>query len=133
MTSPLPPVLSIGVVLGDSDPTSLAWKRSMVALAKEVVASRGGVESPLRVNVVFHVDGRLVPNEFEGVRTGRFSRKDNHLMVQVAVSGVPVAESRTLLLNLLEQAVGEAEVFARARGIADELAGLHGIVNGLRG
>lgn len=131
MAHPIPPALSIGAVLGDSDARNLAWKRAISALGKEVVALRSGVESPLRVNVVFHVDGKLAPNEFEGVRTGRFSKQDSHLMVQAAIQTTSDAADRSALLCLLADALDEAEAFARKRGIADHLAELRAILKGL--
>ncbi|NYE21603.1 hypothetical protein [Microbacterium immunditiarum] len=124
-------VLSIGAVLGDSDATNVAWKRAIAALGKEVVALRAGAASPLRVNVVFHVEGRMVPNEFHGVRAGRYRTKDNHLMVQAAVPSGPIPGDRSVLVSLLGAAVDHAESFARDRGIADRLDGLRLILDGL--
>jgi hypothetical protein len=119
MTADEPPALSIGAVLGDSDSESQVWKRAINALGKQVQAARSGVTSPLRLNVVFHLDGRLAPNEFTGVRTGRLDKKTNHLMVQAAVPGGPVDDRRELLLNLLGEAIAEAEQYARRKKLVD--------------
>ncbi|MDQ1743138.1 MAG: hypothetical protein QOE23_1477 [Pseudonocardiales bacterium] len=117
--------LSIGAILGDSDAENMAWKRAINAVSKQVQALRAGVDSPLQVNVVYHVDGRLVPNEFEGVRTGRFDKRNAHLLVQAAVPAVPTVDRNAVLLDLLRRAVDEAEKFAAAKGISDH--GLRGI------
>ncbi|WP_146184913.1 hypothetical protein [Agromyces badenianii] len=87
------------------------------------------VESPLALNVVFHVDGKLAANEFTGVRTGHFSKKDSHLMVQAAVPSGPVENRQAVLLSLLRDAVAEAETFAKKRGIAESLDEIRAIIN----
>ncbi len=118
MMSTAPPALSIASILGDSDAESRAWLQEIRILGRGVESLRSGVRSPLHVNVVYHVDGRLVPNEFQGVRTGRFDRRTPELMVQAAVSLTPADDRRGVLLNLLREAVEEAERFARRRGLA---------------
>jgi hypothetical protein len=125
------PALSIGAVLGDADAENMSWKRAINALSKQVQAIREGVTSPVRLNVVYHVDGKLVPNEFEGVRTGRFDQRAVHLMVQAAVPVGPVEDRQAVLLSLLQDAVLEAERFAQKKGLADELAAIRAVVRRL--
>jgi hypothetical protein len=125
--------LSIGAVLGDSDPESLAWRRAIGSLGRQVMQAREGVVSPLRVNVVFHVDGRLVPNEFVGVRTGRFNKRDSHLLIQAAVPTGEASDRYEVLVNLLREAIGEAENFARSKGIAEDLASIRALVESFTG
>lgn len=125
--------LSIGVVNGDSDSRNRAWGDSAMAIARRVIEVRAGKESPLRLNVIYHIDGRLAPNEFEGVRTGRFSKKLMLLAVQVAVQDTEAEEperTATLLAGLAE-AVEQAEVWARRKGIADSLPDLRDIASNL--
>jgi len=112
------PVLSIGAVLGDSDRENMEWKRAIGDLRKRVQAARVRVVSPLNLNVVFHVDGRLAPNEFTGVRTGRFSAKAAHLMVQAAVQLGPVEDREEVLMSLLSDAINVAEEFARKKKVS---------------
>ncbi|TXK17711.1 hypothetical protein [Homoserinibacter sp. GY 40078] len=126
-----PAVLSVGAILGDSDAENRAWKLAIRSVMNEVIEAREGVVSPLRVNVVYHVDGKLAPNEFEGVRTGRFSKKDSHLMVQAAVPPGEVSDRHEVLLNLLREAIDEAESFARRKGIAENLASIRALVDSL--
>ncbi|MGU3644839.1 hypothetical protein ACLBXX_07695 [Microbacterium sp. C23T] len=125
------PVLSIGAVLGDSDAENMAWKRAIGELGKQVVAAREAVASPVNLNVVFHVDGKLAPNEFVGVRAGRFSQATSQLMVQAAVAPGAVDDRRSVLLGLLSAAVDEAELFARRRELADDLSAIRSILVGL--
>jgi hypothetical protein len=127
-----PTALSIGIVLGGTAEVDRIWRPELTRLAKEVVAARADVGSdPLRVNVVFHIDGTQSPNEFHGVRTGRFSRRDQHLMVQAAVPPASVQDQRSALLSLLYQAVDEAEAYAGRRRIADGLPVIRAILASL--
>lgn len=123
--------LAIGAILGDSDMESMAWSRAIGALSQRVETLSLGLTSPLRVNVVFHVDGKLAPNEFVGVRTGRFSKGKSLLVVQAAVPPGPGEDRRTVLLRLLDDAVDEAETFARKRRIADDLGEIRALIEGL--
>jgi hypothetical protein len=115
------PSLAVGAVLGDSDRKSMAWSRAIGALSTEVKARREGVDSPVKVNVVFHVDGRVAPNDFVGVRTGRFDKRRSRLVVQAAVSGEPIDDPRAVLLPLLWDAIDEAELFVVRRRLAEGL------------
>lgn len=127
-----PDTLSIGAVFGGSPAFDAAWMPEIQRLMQEVISRREGVESPLCVNVVFPAGGRLLPPvEFEGVRTGRFSRKTLHLMVQAAIPAEPVEDRRAVLVGLLRDAVAEAGALAKRRKIADDLPELRGIVEAL--
>lgn len=124
-----PETLSIGVVFGGSPEIDDLWQPETRRVMKAVMAHREGVASPLCLNVVFHVEGRLLPPlDFEGVRTGRLSRKRMELMVQAAVPREPVEDRRAALLGLLRDAVVEAEELARRRKIAEGLPEIRGIV-----
>lgn len=122
------PGLLIGAVLGDSDTKSMAWSRVIGALSREVEQLSIGLSTPIRVNVVYHVDGRVVPNEFEGVRTGRFKKAKSLLVVQAAVPANIPDEPERLLLELLEESVVAAESFARQKRLADGLPALRALV-----
>ncbi len=68
-------VFGMGTILGDSDSASDAWAREIGRLALAARPFHKGISSPLRVNVIFHVDGLVAPNTFVGVRTGSFLRR----------------------------------------------------------
>ncbi|WP_143448889.1 hypothetical protein [Kineosporia sp. A_224] len=132
MTDPVVmPALTLGAVLGDSDTQSMTWSRTIGSLSLETRALSAGVASPLCVNVVFHVDGRLAPNEFQGVRTGRFSMSKSLLVVQAAVQHELTANPRATLVGLLEQAIVEAESYAAKKQIANELPELRDVLDQL--
>ena len=122
------PALLLGAVLGDSDAKSMAWSRVIGALSREVEQLSVGLSTPVRVNVVYHVDGRVAPNEFEGIRTGRFNNAKSLLVVQAAVPADMPDEPEGLLLELLEASMVAAESFARQRRLADSLPALRGLV-----
>lgn len=126
-----PPILEIGGVLGDSDSESMKWARAIGELSREVETSGPWAASPLRVSVQFHVDGRLAPNEFVGVRTGRFNRRDAHLVVQAAVPNEVGVDRRAVLVALLMDVVAEAENDARRRGMAESLDEIRAVVHDL--
>jgi hypothetical protein len=123
-----PPALSIGFVQGgpDADPR---WKDALLELGRRVIRARQDVETPLSVNVVYQVPGRFLSPDFIGVRTGRFSKQEVLLLVQVALPPVPSDDAMSDAIALLSEAVGVAEHFGRARGLVDgELIGLRELV-----
>jgi hypothetical protein len=127
-----PDVLSIGAVYGGTWSVDEFWRPAIQRVMQEVMALRRGLASPLNVNVVLHVDGELLPPvDFEGVRTGTFSQKSMHLMVQAAVPPDAVDDERAVLLGLLREAVVEAETFARQNGAAADLNEVRGIVDAM--
>lgn len=133
MTGEQLPALTVGAVLGDSDADSMAWSRAIGQLSQEVILLRDGILSPVRVGVAFHVDGRTVPNEFTGVRIGRFSKRSMHLVVQVALTKSDAKDKREVLLSLLSDALDEAEQYVQHRDLADGLRGLRQLESRLRG
>lgn len=125
-------MLSVGAVYGGTWATDESWRPDIQRVMQEVMVLRQGVASPLNVNVVFHVDGDLLPPvDFEGVRTGTFSRRSMHLMVQAAVPVDAVDGHRAALLRLLLAAAVEAEEFARKKGIAADLNEIRSIVDAM--
>lgn len=124
-----PPVFSIGLALGDRSETNQAWKAVVTKVMNDVADLRAEVQSPLRLNVVFFVEGKLIRNDFEGVRTGRFSKKGSHLLVQAAIPTEPVGDRREVVLTLLSEAITEAEGFARRRGLAESLDEIRAIAD----
>ena len=125
------PALAVGAVLGDSDAESMAWSRAIGALSMRVQELREGVDAPVRLSVAYHVDGRLARNEFEGVRTGRFDKRANRLVVQAAVSGSSAEDKQEILIGLLHDAVDEAERYLQKKKLVTGLPEIRGIVDRL--
>ena len=101
------PILAIGAV--DGGPSE--WSEAVRDLGKRVMELREGVHSPLAVNVVYQIPGRFLAPEFEGVRTGRFSRKEARLLVQVALPAEVAADTSVEVRRLLRDAIETAEAF----------------------
>ena len=78
-------VLSIGSVVGGATSSNRRWRDAITDLTRAVAEARNGVTSPLNVNVVFQVPGNIRQPDFHGTRTGRYSRAERLLLIQVAL------------------------------------------------
>ena len=124
--------LSLGVVSGGLGETHDFWMPHLRRLMKQVMEARSALVGPLSVNVVYHLEGPLLgPVEFEGVRTGRLSRKHMILMVQAAVPPLPVSDPRAVLVGLLVDAVDAAEGLVKRRSIAFALPEVRAVLAAL--
>ena len=121
-------VLSFGAVLGDSDALSRRWGAALGDLTRQAKIAQDGVISPLRLYVAFHLDGRLVPNNFTGVQTGRRDAQ-GWLSVQVALIPDEERDPHKVLTEGLRDAVDAAESFARRNKIATELPELREVLD----
>jgi hypothetical protein len=127
-----PAALSIGVLVGGWSPYTSEWKAALQNLSQRVTSVRDGASSPLNVNVIFQVPGNNITPDFEGIRTGYFSKKKMWLIVQVALPEAPPEGGIDAdLLNRLKEAIDEAETWAKRRKIAGDLLVLHRIVDKL--
>lgn len=117
-------VLSIGSVVGRSTSTNRRWRDAIGELTRAVADARSDIRSPLNVNVVFQVAGNVVQPDFEGARTGRYSKADRLLLVQVALPDDVPDDPDGYLREALLDAIAEAEGWARRRSIAPDLGAL---------
>ena len=122
------PVLSVGSVVGGTTADPRTWGDAVQVLMRHVIELRAGVASPLNVNVVFQIPGEVVGLDWEGVRTGRFDRASNLLMVQATVPPVPPDDPQALLAERMREAVTAAERWVARRTSWPELQGLQKIV-----
>lgn len=122
-------VLSVGVVLGG--PTRSLWEAPLERLMSRVSELRQGVESSLNVNVVFQVPGSVLAPDFQGVRTGRYSRRNRHLMVQVALPSAVPDDPDGYLRTTLLAAVDEADTWCTKRHMNVDLSPLRRIAHGV--
>ena len=120
--------LSIGVIIGGTTPANKGWTEPLRALSQRVTAARAGVDVPLAVNVVFHIPGRLLQPEFEGVRTGSYSRKRSILMVQATLPEQPPDDPYAHLLIVTLRAIDEVEPWSKRRRVDVDLDALREIV-----
>ena len=124
-------VLSIGSIVGGVGPEARAWNDPISELTRRVANARLGVESPLNVNVVFHVPGEVAQISDEYVRTGRYDCRTRHLMVQATVPEALPEQPDRFLISRLSDALDAAEEWARRRGVADSLPALRTILDSL--
>jgi len=122
-------VLSIGSVVGGVGTDARAWNEPISELTRRVADARSGVESPLNLNVVFHVPGEVLRVNGDYVRTRRYDARTRHLMVQATVPEITPDDPDRFLLARLTEAVNAAEEWARRRGVANELPALRSILD----
>lgn len=116
--------LSVGAV-GGGPGTDRRWVAAVMELMRNVKELRASVDSPLAVNVVFQIPGPNLAPEFEGLRSGTFSRKERKLMVQVALDREAPQCPDQEVRSLLKRAVMLAEDFAQKEAIIEgQLTGL---------
>lgn len=88
---------------------------------KKIVGLRGpGEEGDFgSLDVVFHVPGSVIKPDYQGLRTGKFSRKERMLMVQVSVPAALVMseDSEVFIINSLREAVRMAKPRFQRAGI----------------
>jgi hypothetical protein len=110
-------VIYISSVLGgpelEGSPIDRAIRR-VVALRKP--GEEGDFGS---LDVVFHVPGSMASPEYQGLRTGKFSRKQKMLMVQVSVPPDVVSsdEAESFVVRSLHDAVRMARSRFERAGI----------------
>lgn len=124
------PGLSIGDIIGGPSLSNRGWDDPLRLLTIEVADQAIGLDTPLKLNVIFQVPGPDIRPDFEGVRTGYYSKKDNLLIVQAAVPEEPPADALGMLRTLLASAIDAAEEWARRRGLAPDLGALRQCVEG---
>jgi hypothetical protein len=106
--------LSIGSVVGGSTPANAGWREAIRELALRVADVREGTESALNVNIVFQVPGTILQPDHDGIRTGRYSKADRLLMVQVALPEAAPDDAAAYLRAAAMRALDEAEAWAAA-------------------
>jgi hypothetical protein len=116
--------LSIGSVLGGRSAWTSEWSSAIRALTLDIMKAREGVTALLNVNVVFHVPGHMLKPEFEGVRTGSFSKKHSLLMVQIALPERPPEDVAAYLRQRLLEGLNEAQRWADRKCTAADLSKL---------
>jgi hypothetical protein len=121
-------VLSIGSVIGGVTPQTRVWRDAIRRFAQRVATARAGVTADLNVNVVFDVPGEVAQAGYEGVRTGSYSKAQRLLMVQVALPEAPPSDAAAHLRVSAIRAVEEAERWASAQQISDDLTPLRDLL-----
>lgn len=125
------PALSIGSIVGGRSRSTARWREAITKLTGEVAAAARDVDSLLNVNVIFQVPGNILKPDFDGVRTGYFSKKESSLIVQAALPEDAPDDVDDYLKRMLDAAVDEAERWAQRRRLAPDLRPLHEVLSSL--
>lgn len=113
-----PQRLTIGMVTGGPEATAIdqTIRRVAVRISSLQESHRFFDRSTGTLNAVFHLPGRVVRPDYAGLRTAKFSRKQETLMVQVAVpESIVDSSDDAFVFGALRQAAKlAAPVFAKA-------------------
>lgn len=125
--------LSLGAVVGGIRPAAEVWADAVTAVSRRVAVARVGADSPLALNVVFHIPGEILAPDFSGLRTGKYSAREHKLMIQIAMPDTdPPDNAERVVTDLLMEAVEEAERFAQRKKLTTgPLEGIRSIISRL--
>jgi hypothetical protein len=96
-----------------------------------VVAVRDAYDSPVCVNVVYHIPGEVTAPKFTGIRIRQHYDEDRLLLVDAALPAQPGGDSDHEVRDVLAKAVDRAESYARQQGIADGLTAIRELLQAL--
>jgi hypothetical protein len=123
--------LYIGSVIGGTSTRNAPIVAAIDNLSKRARQISKTHPSELSLDVVFHVAGPILPVGFEGVRTGRFSKKERLLQLQIATpedfSSPEAAEA--FALSALRKGIDVAESYVAKKGLGLTLASMKAIVD----
>ena len=108
----------VGAVLGGPEVRSSSLVAAIQAVSRLCDRLRNQAAGEAAIDLVFHVPGSLIKPAYQGVRTGKFSKRDRILMVQVSVPESQVAgpDPIVFVVRSMRQAIGLAKpAFAKAR------------------
>jgi hypothetical protein len=111
--------LYVGEVLGGPELSSTPFVQGLRAVKKVVAQTRDEFvpQDSGSIDLVFDVSGSVLQFRYEGIRTGRFSKKKRMLQVQVAVPESKVSDVRPIpfVLESAREAIPlAAPVFEKA-------------------
>jgi hypothetical protein len=106
-------VLHIGAVYGGPE---LRGTRIDLALTRVCrIAAEHPIEHSASLDVVFHVPGSLWAPSYEGARTGRLSRKERIVQIQVAVPSELNSREPEVIMEFIAASLRQAIQIARPR------------------
>lgn len=89
--------------------------KALIADVLARVFSEERIDGGTNLDIVFHVPGSAFAPEFEGLRTGRLSRQENILQVQVAVPPSVVRMPRKEIIDFVFDSLRQAIQLARVK------------------
>ena len=117
-------MISIGVVHGGPEQLPLYKELGNFMRFCKENRTRGFQEA--MINIVYHVPGTLLKPDYVGMRTGKFSKKERCLMVQVAVEEEFAAlddakKIRQYIFETADEAIGIGKSFLERKGLDYEI------------
>jgi hypothetical protein len=118
-------MISVGMVLGGPEHERFEQEvRELMRFCREN-RERGFVGS--EINLVYHVPGSICKPDYVGVRTGKFSKKERCLMVQIAVEEDFAAlddtdQIRRYIYETADEAIGVGKTELERKGLEYEIA-----------
>jgi len=107
-------MITIGAIIGG--PESAFFDRVLCEFMRHCESEGHLSGEPVRVNIVYHLPGSIMPPDFVGVRPAKFSRKDKKLMVQAAVeSQMASVRNRDEVLDYIVDVADEAISVAKSK------------------
>ena len=105
-------MISIGAIIGG--PESSYFDSILCEFMRHCESEGHLSGESVKVNIVYHLPGSMMPPDFIGVRPAKLSRKDKKLMVQAAVEA-EMAEVRNrdeildYIIDVADEALGVAK------------------------
>jgi hypothetical protein len=113
-------MITIGAIIGGSE---CAFFDSILCEFMRHCESEGRLSGePVKVNIVYHLWGSVLPPDYIGLRTAKFSRKNRILMIQAAVEEEmnKVRDRNEILdyiIDVADEAIGMAKTKFESAGI----------------
>jgi hypothetical protein len=121
-------VLSFGTVVGGATEKNRPWREAVRDLSGRVSSIAKGMDAPLKLNVVFHIPGNLLKPDYDGMRTGRYSKSEAALMIQIALPEEVPQDPAGYIKEATSAAIEEATRWAARRRVQIDALMLHGIL-----
>jgi hypothetical protein len=107
-------MISVGAIIGG--PESAFFDKVLCEFMRHCESEGHLSGEPAKVNIVYHLPGSVMPPDFAGIRPAKFSRKDQKLMIQVAVeSEMASVRSRDEILDYIIDVADEAIGIAKTK------------------
>jgi hypothetical protein len=128
-------MISIGAIIGG--PESAFFDKVLCEFMRHCESEGHLSGEPVKVNIVYHLPGSIMPPDFIGVRPAKFSGKDKKLMVQAAVENEMASvrdrdEILAYIIDVADEAIGIAKTKFENAKIEYEITKDRAFLNGFR-
>jgi hypothetical protein len=114
--------LHLGAILGGPEQIDWPFLQTSQAVYALKETKQGSLIDPqdAGLDLVFQYPGKIFQPEFEGMRTGRFSRKARMLQIQVSVPEAMIKSSQfgTYYVDAVKEAIKLAHTVFKKKGLS---------------